>query len=710
VQVYSKGMASSKHADSKLLSPLVQLKGVGERLCEKLARLNLHTIEDLLYHLPVRYEDRRHLSSVANLGSGQSAPFRARVISAAEVKRGGRGSRAVFEALVGDDTGQIVLKWFHYRRNWMERSYRPGREILGFGEVRTFGLKREILHPEVEFDPNAQLDARILPIYPLTEGISQQRMRALVHAAVETYASFLQSEIPEYLRTKHSLLDLNEAIYQVHNPDNNVAIEVFQNRTSMAHRSLIYADFFYLQLGLALRQGRQNKRKGRAFTVSHRYTRPLLEQLPFQLTPAQKRVLSEIKHDMMATAPMHRLLQGDVGSGKTIVALLSALIAVENRTQVGIIAPTEILAEQHYRFFATWLPSLQLNTALLTGSTPARRRKEILHQLATGELHIIVGTHALLQDDVQFNDLGLGIIDEQHRFGVKQRNSLRKKGSNPDILVMTATPIPRTLSMTLYGELQISIIDQLPQGRIPVVTRVLSEAKRAGLYNFIKEQTQAGFQSYFIYPLVEESETLELKAAQDAYTQLNKDLGDVCRVGLLHGRMRSADKDAVMTSFKQGELDVLVATTVIEVGIDVPNASVMVIEHAERFGLAQLHQLRGRVGRGAQKSYCFLFHSHNCSAQGRERLHIMERHRDGFNIAEADLQLRGPGEFLGTQQSGLPEFRVADLLADREILEYARADAFECIAADALQRAELAPMLETMERRWGEKLELADVG
>jgi len=307
----------------------------------------------------------------------------------------------------------------------------------------------------------------------------------------------------------------------------------------------------------------------------------------------------------------------------------------------------------------------------------------------------------------------LGIIDEQHRFGVKQRNSLRKKGDNPDILVMTATPIPRTLSMTLYGELQISIIDQLPHGRIPVVTRVLSEAKRAGLYNFIKEQTQAGFQSYFIYPLVEESETLELKAAQDAFAQLKDDLGDVCRIGLLHGRMRSADKDAVMTSFKQGELDVLVATTVIEVGIDVPNASVMVIEHAERFGLAQLHQLRGRVGRGAQKSYCFLFHSHNCSAQGRERLHLMERYRDGFNIAEADLQLRGPGEFLGTQQSGLPEFRVADLRADREILEYARADAFECIAADAadaLQRVELRPMLETMERRWGEKLELADVG
>lgn len=334
----------------------------------------------------------------------------------------------------------------------------------------------------------------------------------------------------------------------------------------------------------------------------------------------------------------------------------------------------------------------------------------MLTRLKSGEIHIIVGTHALLQDDVVFNDLGLGVIDEQHRFGVQQRNVLRHKGDNPDILVMTATPIPRTLSMTLYGDMQISIIDQLPQGRIPIVTRVLAEAKREGLYSFVKEQAQAGLQSYFIFPLVEESETLELKAAEDAFTHLQEKLGAGCRVGLLHGRMRSGDKEEVMLRFKQGELDVLVATTVIEVGIDVPNATVMVIEHAERFGLAQLHQLRGRVGRGTEKSYCFLFHSPTCSAQGLERLHVLERYRDGFNIAEADLNMRGPGEYLGTQQSGLPEFRVADLLADRQILEHARADAFNWIAHHHLSEPESVAMLQTMERRWGKKLELAGAG
>ncbi|MCA1796860.1 MAG: ATP-dependent DNA helicase RecG [Geobacteraceae bacterium] len=644
------------------------------------------------------------------LRPGEARPFRARVLSGAEVKLGNRGSRRVFEVLVGDDSGQIVLKWFHYRRSWMERSYRSGREILAFGEVRIFGSQREILHPEVDFDPGADPGAAILPVYPLTEGISQKRMRGIIQSAAAEYASLLHSDIPASLRHKRSLIDLGEAISRVHNPAIDADIQALQTRSSTAHRSLIYDDFFYLQLGLALRRHTQEQLRGRAFEVSHRYTRPLIRQLPFELTPAQLRVLGEIKEDMMAPIPMHRLLQGDVGSGKTVVALLSALIAVENGAQVGVIAPTEILAEQHYRFFADWLPRLKLKTALLTGSTPTRTRHETLAGLHHAQIDIIVGTHALLQDDVVFNDLGLVVIDEQHRFGVQQRNALRKKGDNPDVLVMTATPIPRTLSMTLYGDLQVSVIDELPRGRVPILTRVLSEAKRAGLYNFIKEQTRAGLQSYFIYPLVEESETLELKAAEDAFTHLQDELGDVCRVGLLHGRMNSADKDTVMTRFKGGELDVLVATSVIEVGIDVPNATVMVIEHAERFGLAQLHQLRGRVGRGEEKSYCFLFHSAPCSAQGRERLHMLERYRDGFNIAEADLHLRGPGEYLGTQQAGLPQFRVADLLEDRKILEHARTDAFVFASAHDLSNPELRPVLETMERRWGEKLELAGVG
>ena len=706
-------MAHSSHAAAQLLAPLATLKGVGERLSAKLARLELYTIEDLLFQIPARYEDRRHLTPVGRLRPGEALPFRAQVLSAAEVKAGNRRgshSRAMFEVLVGDESGQIVLKWFHYRRAWMERSYRPGREILGFGEVRVFGSQREILHPEVEFDPAADHGAAILPVYPLTEGISQKRMRAIIQTAAAEYAPLLHSDIPASLRHKRALIDAGEAVLHIHNPAPNTDIHALQERTSTAHRSLIYDDFFYLQLGLALRRRSLDQLRGRAFAVSHRYTKPLIQQLPFELTPAQIRVLGEIKQDMMAPTPMHRLLQGDVGSGKTIVALLSALLAVENGAQAGVIAPTEILAEQHYRFFATWLPRLKLKSALLTGSTTSRTRRGMLTALKNGEIHIIVGTHALLQDDVAFKDLGFAVIDEQHRFGVQQRNALRKKGDNPDILVMTATPIPRTLSMTLYGDLQVSVIDQLPQGRIPIVTRVLGEEKRAGLYNFIKEQTLAGLQTYFIFPLVEESETVELKAAEDAFTHLQKELGDLCRVGLLHGRMRSRDKDEVMLRFKDRELDVLVATTVIEVGIDVPNATVMVIEHAERFGLAQLHQLRGRVGRGEQKSYCFLFHSPKCSAQGRERLRILERYRDGFNIAEADLNLRGPGEYLGTQQSGLPDFRVADLLEDRDILEYARTDAFSWVAEHDLNEVESLSMLQTMERRWGRKLELAGVG
>jgi ATP-dependent DNA helicase RecG len=706
-------MEHSSDAAPQLLAPLTALKGVGDSLSKKLARLELSTIEDLLYQLPLRYEDRRQLWSVNELRPGRSAPFRARVLSAAEVKsssNGTRRQRARFEVLVGDESGQIVLKWFNYRRAWMERSYRPGREILAFGEVRIFGSEREILHPEVEFDPASHQGAAILPVYPLTEGISQKRMRAVIQPAVAKYASMLHSCIPSSLRHKRDLMDLGEAVAYIHNPPLYADISALQQRASGAHRSLIYDEFFYLQLGLALRHRQQTHAHGRAFRVSHRYTRPLIEQLPFQLTPAQIRVLGEIKRDMMAQAPMHRLLQGDVGSGKTIVALLSALLAVENDAQVAVITPTEILAEQHHRFFSTWLPALDLDTALLSGSTPARTRRDILSRLKSGTLPIIVGTHALLQEDVIFHDLGLAIIDEQHRFGVQQRNTLRKKGNNPDVLVMTATPIPRTLSMTLYGDLEVSVIDELPQGRIPIVTRILSEAKRPGLYNFIQDQTRAGLQSYFIYPLVEESETLELKAAQDAFTHLQQELGDVCRVGLLHGRMSGADKDLVMQKFKQGELDVLVATTVVEVGIDVPNATVMVIEHAERFGLAQLHQLRGRVGRGAQKSYCFLFHSENCSAQGRERLHTLEQYRDGFRIAEADLNLRGPGEFIGTQQAGLAEFRVADLLADQHIHEQARADAFSLVTGRDLFNPEFHSMLACMERRWGEKLELAGVG
>ena len=473
----------------------------------------------------------------------------------------------------------------------------------------------------------------------------------------------------------------------------------------------MYDEFFYLQLGLALRSKGTQLQQGTAFTVSHRYTKPLVAKLPFRLTDAQRRVLGEIKHDMMAPHPMNRLIQGDVGSGKTIVALLSCLIAIENKTQAAVVAPTEILAEQHFNQFKPWMAELGLRVELLTGSTAKVQRVKILEELETGEIHLIVGTHAVLQPNINFHRLGLAIIDEQHRFGVQQRNELRKKGDNPDVLVMTATPIPRTLSMTLYGDLSLSIIDQLPPGRTPIKTRVTSDSRRSAIIEFVKKQLDKGQQAYFVYPLVEESEKIELKAADDAIESLQKELGSHYRLGLLHGRLQSQDKEKTMQQFKQHNIDLLVATTVIEVGIDVPNASLMVVEHAERFGLAQLHQLRGRVGRGSAQSYCILIRSERCSEEGRQRLNVMEQSSDGFYIAEADLQQRGPGEFLGTKQAGLTDFRVGNILRDAQLLELARQDAFELVKqSDFMDNATYNNLRKTLNQRWGKRLELARVG
>ena len=510
---------------------------------------------------------------------------------------------------------------------------------------------------------------------------------------------------------KRALLPLSDALLQCHCPPQDSDFHLLQSGEHPGRQTLVYDEFFYLQLGLALRRRGVQVEQGRAFTLEHRYTQPLAKALPFNLTSAQKRVLGEIKRDMLAPHPMNRLIQGDVGSGKTIVALMSALIAIENGAQTAVLAPTEILAEQHYRQFHHWMTPLQLNCALLTGSTPKAERQSILEKLSQGEIQLLVGTHAILQPDVQFKDLGLVIIDEQHRFGVQQRQQLRKKGHSPDTLVMTATPIPRTLSLTLYGDLAMSVIDELPPGRTPITTRIARASQRQQLLDFVCRELDKGYQVYFVYPLVEESERSELKAATDAFEALQSELGEKYNGGLLHGRLHSRDKEAVMDQFKKGEISYLVSTTVIEVGIDVPNASVMVIEHAERFGLAQLHQLRGRVGRGAAKSYCILVQSDQCSNDGRQRLQIMQQSNDGFVIAEADLELRGPGEFLGTRQAGIENFRVANLLDDAVVLEQAREDALQLVEIDdLLTSAKYAGLRQTLKQRWGSRLELASVG
>ncbi|HXC92696.1 MAG TPA: ATP-dependent DNA helicase RecG, partial [Geobacteraceae bacterium] len=524
----------------------------------------------------------------------------------------------------GDETGTVSLKWFHFNAVWMKKAWHPGRRGIFTGEVNQFGHHREIHHPEVEWiaaeddikavmarDPATY--GRIVPVYHLSEGLHQKAMRHIMKQVVDTFSDDIESHINEEILTRHHLMPLANALREAHFPSPEADLAQINSGTTPAHHSLVFDEFFYLELGLALKRRGFTMEEGIAFEVNHKYTKPLLKLLPFSLTPAQRRVLSEIKEDMMAPFPMHRLVQGDVGSGKTLVALMAALVAVENGFQVAIMAPTEILAEQHYLNIHGWCDSLGVKTVLLTSSQKGKERKALLEMVGNGAAQIVIGTHAVIQEKVEFSRLGLGIIDEQHRFGVLQRGILRRKGENPDILVMTATPIPRTLAMTVFGDLSLSVIDELPPGRTPIQTKVYAESRRKQVYGLIRDEVNSGRQAYIICPLVEESEKSELKAAAQMAEELQSAAFPEFKVGLLHGRLKPEEKEAVMASFKANEIHILVATTVIEVGIDVPNATVMVVEHAERFGLSQLHQLRGRVGRGSHVSHCLLIASDRLS-------------------------------------------------------------------------------------------------
>ena len=687
----------------------------------KLGKLGIATIEDALYHLPTRYEDRRQLKPIGQLVTGIQEVFVATVLAAGETCTS-RSRRKLYEVIVGDPSGKVSLKWFRYRKLWLQKQFPVGQKLLIIGEVKRFSGIREIHHPEVErIDKETDADSllandsvnfgRILPVYPLTEGLSQKQVRKIWFPLVQQYAELLPSFVPPAILRRYRFLSMSKALEQIHWPDNQVSIDTLNRGQDLARQSLVYDEFFFLELGLALKRAGVELEQGIAFSFDHKYTLPLSKILPFKLTDAQRRVLGEIKRDMMGATPMHRLLQGDVGSGKTLVALLSALIAIENSAQVAVIAPTEILAEQHYKFFSTWMEKLELKAGLLQGSMTAAAKKQLYAQISSGEIDLIVGTHAVLQHGVEFKHLGLGIIDEQHRFGVRQRSILKHKGENPDILVMTATPIPRTLSMTLYGDLAVSVIDQLPPGRKPVTTRLFRSRHRERAYDLIRNELRAGRQAYVVYPLVEESEKSDLQAATVAAEILANEVFSEFRIGLLHGQMKSAEKDAIMQKFRANEVQLLVATTVIEVGVDVPNATVMLIEHAERFGLSQLHQLRGRVGRGADKSYCLLIPSENYSEDAGRRLQVMVDTEDGFRLAEADLEIRGPGDFLGTRQAGLPDFRVANILKDQRLLELARQDAFDYVnQTNQLQTEDAVAVREELIRRWGGRLELASIG
>jgi ATP-dependent DNA helicase RecG len=617
---------------------------------------------------------------------------------------------------VTDGSGKIVLKWFRGNERFLRKRFEKGSRLVFSGEVKWFNGQKEIHHPDVEkVDGEIESDSlsfnRIVPIYSETEGLRQKTLRRLLKALLQEYADQLRSPIPPPILERQRLIPFPEAFRVVHFPPDEASFEQLNRFRSEGHRRIIFDEFFFLELGLALRKRGRALETGFSFRSEGRLCEKLKELLPFSPTRAQERVLVEIRTDLEKPLPMNRLIQGDVGSGKTLVAMMTCLHVVECGCQAVVMAPTEVLAEQHYLNFNRWMKPLGIRTDLLTGSVQGQQRESLYESLRKGEVSLLVGTHALIQEEVEFRKLGLAVIDEQHRFGVVQRGRLKKKGEHPDVLVMTATPIPRTLAMTVYGDLDVSVLDEMPPGRVPVETRVFPESARDRVYRLVEEEVRKGRQAFVVYPLVEESEKMDLMDATRMAERFRKEIFPQYRIGLLHGRMGSDEKEAVMAAFKQGEVQVLVATTVIEVGIDIPNASIMVVEHAERFGLSQLHQLRGRIGRGRHPSKCILVARYQSSDEARTRLRTLERTDDGFQIAEADLALRGPGELLGIRQSGFPEFRVGHFLRDTAVLAEARREAFDLVERDpGLLHPSHRGLREVLLRRWQGRLELGTVG
>jgi len=693
-----------------LASPAQFLKGVGPKRAEMLARLRLETIEDLLYHLPFRYEDRRSLTPIAQLVPGGEATVVAEIIAAGP-SYGGRRRRRIFEAKASDGSAVLTLTWFH-QTGYFAQKVKAGVRIVAHGKVETGYGRRQMIHPEVDLLEGEEDElGRIVPIYEKPAEMSVGAMRKIVAAARVEIGTRLPSVLPPEVAERQQLEDLARAFGEVHEPARDADVADLAERRSLAHRSIVFDELFFLELGMMLRKHSIAAEPGISFRPLGELAGRLCERLPFRLTGAQRRVLGEIRRDMAASHPMNRLMQGDVGSGKTVVAVLAALDAIECGYQVALMAPTEILAEQHHATVGAWLQPLGMEPTLLTGKLRSQTRRRVYSALASGEVRLLVGTHAIIQEGVAFARLGLGIIDEQHRFGVMQRKRLKGLGENPDILLMTATPIPRTLAMTLYGDLELSFLDELPPGRQPIDTRVVRERDRERVYERVRRQLDAGRQAYLVFPLIEESEATDLRSAKAMARDLATGAFRGYRLALLHGQMKAEEKEAVMRRFQAGDHQLLVSTTVIEVGIDVPNATVMVVDHAEQFGLAQLHQLRGRVGRGAERSLCVLVSTGRAGLQGYERLKLLERETRGVRIAEADLDTRGPGELLGLRQSGLPDFRAANLVRDVRILEEARREAEGYLRAHpALASPSSRAVRQVLEHRWRGRLGLAQVG
>lgn len=683
-----------------LSAPVTVIPGIGPRRARRLERLGIRTLEDLFYHFPRRYDDYAQLKPIRQLRYGEQATVLGTVerVGVRELKG---GKLKVVEAFIGDGSGVIRATWFN--QPWIAEQLSPGKAVALAGRIDQYLGRLVLTNPEwEELDEDLLHTGRIVPVYPLTAQITQRWLRTLMAQVIPAWTPRVPDPLPPTVRQEAGLLDLSTALLQMHFPDSWEMLEAARTR-------LAFEEIFYLQLGVLQQKRRWQSRPGRVFTVSDAWLEEQTARLPFQLTGAQQRALAEIRRDLASGYPMNRLLQGDVGSGKTVVAALAMAMVTREGAQAALMAPTAILAEQHYRSLLRLLtegeqaPLRPEEIRLLVGSTPNGERRAILEDLAAGKVKILVGTHALIEEPVQFADLQLAVIDEQHRFGVRQRGALRRKGENPHLLVMTATPIPRSLALTVYGDLDLTVMDEMPPGRKPVRTYLLFPKERERAYRLIRREVERGHQAFIIYPLIEESEALaHTPSAVEAHRRLQKEVFPDLKVGLLHGKMRDEEKDEVMRRFRDGEYHILVSTAVVEVGVDVPNATVMVIEGANRFGLAQLHQFRGRVGRGGDEAYCLLIPETENAAAENERLRAMVEISDGFRLAEKDLQQRGPGEFLGTRQSGydVSFLRLANML-DVRLIEKARTLAQRLLEQDPdLQAPEHRLLAETLARRW----------
>jgi len=709
------------------------LKGIGEKRSQALRDVGVEKLIDLLYYAPIKYIDRSTVVSVARLKrnwwefsyKSSAVTFIGRVVDKKILVSS--SGKEILEIVIDDGTGKLSCTWFN-KIEYFKRQFDIGDLVAVFGKPVTFKGKINLVHPEFDFLTEADSinihTGRIVPVYPSTSklkslGLNTLKLREMISEVINNYIDYVEETLPEKILAKYNLVPLNLAIKSIHFPETHIDLQ-------LALKRLKFEELFFLQLLLARKHYElKHFEKGISFKKIGDLVHGFSKILPFKLTEAQRRVIREIWNDMKSDRPMNRLLQGDVGSGKTIVALIAMLIAVDNGYQSAFMAPTEILAEQHYATFLSLLDSLPVKVRLLTGSLKPKEKKEILNEIENGEAQIIIGTHALIQERVNFKNLGLVVIDEQHRFGVMQRASLIEKGYNPDVLIMTATPIPRTLAFTLYGDLDVSIIDEMPKKR-KVKTEVLPDTERERVYEFIRAKLKEGHQAYIVYPLIEESEKLDLESAIENYIRLKNEVFPEFSVGLIHGKMPGTERQEIMLAFKEGKIQILVATTVIEVGIDIPNATIMVIENAERFGLAQLHQLRGRIGRGEKQSYCFLIvksnlirktsndalfeYEVNDEVKAIERVKIIASTMDGFKIAEKDLELRGPGEFFGTKQSGFIKFKFADISKDRELLELARSEAFAIIKEDPdLSKPEHSKLRKEFLKRYSDSVNLAKV-